>query len=165
MATHNFSIDHARKYGVDEAIILHNLIFWIEKNRANKRHQFDGRTWTYNSIEAFRLLFPYFSKKQLRRILKSLEKKNLIITGNYNKNPYDRTTWYALREENEFLQQNVTHIFAPSSEDKIAMRLDAIKIVQAGGSTNLAYPGETTEQFVRRMQYENRATTFKEKKT
>ena len=58
--TYSFDCRLAEKYGVDEAIFLHNLYFWIvRKNEANGRHHHEGRTWTYNSMAAFARLFPF----------------------------------------------------------------------------------------------------------
>jgi len=104
---HIFDIEHAKKYGVEEAIIISNLQFWIMKNRANKKHFYEGRTWTYNSIKAFAELFPYWSDRQIERILKSLEKQGVIISGNYNKSAYDRTKWYAFSDETIFLNPKI----------------------------------------------------------
>ena len=49
---YSFNGDIAAKYGVDEAVFIHNLYWWIRKNQANGRHYKDGKTWTYNSIAA-----------------------------------------------------------------------------------------------------------------
>ncbi len=98
MKTIVFDSDIAAKYGVDEAILIANFAFWIEKNQANGRNFYDGRFWTYNSIDAFTKLFPFWTARQIRRILKSLEDQNVIITGNYNPSTYDRTIWYAFSD-------------------------------------------------------------------
>ena len=90
------NVEVAVKYGVDEAIMLENIVFWIRKNQANNKHFYDGEYWTYNSVKAFSELFPFWSERQIDRILKSLEKQNAIIVGNYNKRGYDRTKWYAI---------------------------------------------------------------------
>lgn len=95
---HNFNLSIAKKFGVEEAIIIHNIYFWTLKNKANGKHFHDGNYWTYNSIEAFTELFPYWSRRQIERILKNAVDKGAIIKGNYNKIAYDRTTWYALTE-------------------------------------------------------------------
>ena len=95
---HHFNINLAEKYGVDEAIMLNHLFFWIMHNEANNKNYYDGHYWTFNSIAAFEKLFPYWTKKQIERVLKSLEKNELIITGNYNKSTYDRTKWYSIPE-------------------------------------------------------------------
>ena len=102
---YSFNINLAKKYGLEEAIFLENLIFWVIRNRANQTNYFDGRTWTYNSVRAFNVLFPFWTTKQIRRVLDSLLKQGVIVKGNYNKNPYDRTLWYALAEEDTFICQ------------------------------------------------------------
>lgn len=98
-----FDVELAKQYGTDEAIFLENLIFWVIRNRANEKNFFDGRTWTYNSVRALRELFPFWSDYQMRRVLESLIKQGVIVKGNYNKNPYDRTMWYALADEEKLI--------------------------------------------------------------
>lgn len=96
---HSFNVELAKEYGILEAILLKSIFFWIEKNKANNRHFYDGKYWTYNSIKAFNELFPYASEKTIRRTLNGLIEKEILITGNYNKNCYDRTLWYAFTEK------------------------------------------------------------------
>lgn len=92
----SFNEQIAVSYGVDEAVFIDALEFWIVKNRANERHFHDGRWWSYNSLEAFGRIFPFWSKRQLERIIASCKKQGLIHTGNYSDSKMDRTTWYAL---------------------------------------------------------------------
>lgn len=94
--THQFDIEVAEKYGVNEAILLHNIAFWIKKNQANDKHLHEGHYWTYNSMRAFAKLFPYFSQDQIKRLLKKLENEGAITKGNFNKIQYDRTNWYTV---------------------------------------------------------------------
>ncbi len=100
---HSFDIDHARIYGLHEAIMIQNLQFWIEKNRSNGRHLYDDRTWTYNSVKAFSSLFPYLSASAVRRTLNSLQEQGVIVSGNYNASQYDRTMWFAFADEASWL--------------------------------------------------------------
>lgn len=95
---HNFDTNIAEKYGINAAIILQNMYYWIEKNRANEKHFHDGYYWTYNSLKAFEELFPYMSTKQIRGALEKLEEEGIIVCGNYNNSTYDRTKWYAITE-------------------------------------------------------------------
>ena len=88
----------AMEFGVDGAVMLQNLYFWTKKNEANNKHYHDGKYWTYKSAKAFSELFPFWTEKQINRILTSLEANGAIITGNYNKVAYDRTKWYALTD-------------------------------------------------------------------
>lgn len=96
---YSFNKEIAIKYGVEEAVFVHNLYWWLIKNEANGRHCYDGRTWTYNSKEAFTKLFPFWTEKQLRRIVKNLKENGVLHTANYNTNSFDRTLWYALSDE------------------------------------------------------------------
>ena len=97
--TYSFKSSLAAKYGVPEAIMLSNLIYWIAKNEANGKHYHDGRYWTYSSVSAFVKLFPFWSKKQIRTVLDSLEKQGAILKGDYNEQRYDRTSWYGLTDD------------------------------------------------------------------
>jgi DNA-binding PadR family transcriptional regulator len=96
---HSFDIEIAQAYGVNAAIILNNMYFWVEKNRANETNFHDGRYWTYNSVKAFSKLFPYLTPRAISTALKKLIDDGLVITGNYNKSSYDRTLWYAITEK------------------------------------------------------------------
>lgn len=102
---HSFDIDIAKEYGILEAILLNNLWFWIEKNRANETNFFDGEWWTYNSTRAFNELFPYVSERQIKLALKNLRDKEIIKVGNYNTVAYDRTLWYAFTEKGKSIVQ------------------------------------------------------------
>ena len=93
---HSFDVDTAELYGVNSAILFKNIYFWVEKNKANEIHFYDGNYWTYNSIKAFSKMFPYMTEKQIRLSLEKLENAGLIETGNFNKAGYDRTKWYAI---------------------------------------------------------------------
>lgn len=97
--THSISVEDAVKYGSDEALVLYHIRWWIDHNEKNKTNFRDGRYWTYNSVQAFAQQFPYFSEKQMRRILESLEKQGVILTSNYNKAGFDKTKWYALADD------------------------------------------------------------------
>lgn len=92
---HHFNVELATLFGVEKAIIIHNLYFWINHNAKNKVHIHDGSVWTFNSSSAFAKLFPYIKERTISRYLVELEKSNIIITGNYNINSFDKTKWYA----------------------------------------------------------------------
>jgi len=96
---HHFNTEIAEKYGVGEAILLHNMCFWQKKNIANKNNYHDGKYWVYNSIQAYSELFPYYTDRQIRNILKKLEDKGCLYVGRYNKMKIDRTKWYSVNDE------------------------------------------------------------------
>jgi uncharacterized phage protein (TIGR02220 family) len=97
---HCFSVAVATEIGLEEAILLANIAYWVDKNMANGKHLFNGKHWTYNSHNAFLTLFPYLkSRKKIEKIIKNLTDLNLIEKGYFNKSSYDRTTWYSLTEK------------------------------------------------------------------
>jgi hypothetical protein len=107
---HHFNTEYAVKYGIEEAIVINNLQFWITKNMANKKHFYNERTWTYNSYKAFSEIFPYWNEHKMKRILDSLVIQGILLRENYNKSGYDRTCWYAFCDEKSFLQTYNIHI-------------------------------------------------------
>jgi len=92
---YSFNTQHAVQYGLDEAVMLHNLLFWLAKNKANGSNIHDGKVWTFNSASAFAELFPFWNQRKIARILLSLEGQGAIESGCYNKAGYDKTKWYS----------------------------------------------------------------------
>ena len=78
--------------GSDEAIILQQVHYWTQKNM-NIR---DGYSWVYNSMKEWHKQFYWISESSVKRIFTKLEKKGVLITGNYNKAKFDKTKWYRI---------------------------------------------------------------------
>ena len=112
---YHFDIELAVKYGVDESIFLNNLIFWIEKNKANNLNFKNNYYWTFNTQEAYCKLFPFWTKRQLQRIIKSLQDSKVIKIKQYNKNQYNRTNWYTIIDKN-IMQNGIKHDTKPCHE-------------------------------------------------
>lgn len=124
---HSFDVETAKKYGLEEAIVIKHLTFWIQKNKANGKHYYDGRTWTYNSMSAFAEIFPYLSYKQIRRVLESLKNQGVLAVGNYNENKYDQTLWYAFVDEQDWLNSHLPkreHSICPNGQMEAPKRAD-----------------------------------------
>lgn len=96
--TYHFDRAVAEKFGVDGAVFIARMQYWIEKNAANDRHFHEGRYWTYNSLRALEKLFPFWSRRQIERIVKNLKDKGVLLTANYARDTHDRTLFYALDE-------------------------------------------------------------------
>ncbi|MCT4586077.1 MAG: hypothetical protein N4A54_14215 [Peptostreptococcaceae bacterium] len=96
---HSFNIHIAKEYGIEEAILIENIAFWIKRNLANKKNIHDGQCWVFNSVSAFSEIFPYIKTSKINRVLRGLVKKGVLISGNYNKVKYDRTKWYSISDK------------------------------------------------------------------
>jgi len=135
---HSFDIEIAKEYGIQCAIILKNIYFWIEKNKANDKHLHDGKYWTYNSIKAMTELFPYMSKNTINRALSKLEEEGLIITGNFNGIAYDRTKWYALTDLGYCVCEKA-EIDLPKSRNGITQSQKPIPYINTNDKPNNKY--------------------------
>ena len=86
----------ACRVGVNEAIFLQQLHYWIGVNRKQKRNLRDGRYWVYNTLERWLEQFPFWSESTLKRVIKSLKDQGVILTGFFNDDRRDRTAWYSI---------------------------------------------------------------------
>ena len=118
---HSFDTEIAKEYGIQEAILIKFIYFWVEKNRVNEKHFYDDKYWTYNSLKAMVELFPYLTERQINYALNNLIDKGLIIKGNYNEKSYDRTLWYSITAFGYAILQNCQMHFTKLSNgiDKI----------------------------------------------
>ena len=84
----------AVKIGLNQAIFVQQLHYWLRKDGA---HEFDGFRWVYNTYEGWQEQFPFWSRDTVKRVIRSLEKTQLVIaTDKYNKMATDRTKWYTI---------------------------------------------------------------------
>jgi hypothetical protein len=95
----SFNTNIAVQYGVNISIFCQELAQWTFNNLANRKNIHDGLCWSFNTYEAYSEIFPYWSKSQLETVFKASINAGLVKKGNYNKNGYDRTCWYALTYE------------------------------------------------------------------
>lgn len=102
--THVFDVDVAVEYGVDQAIVIANFQYWITHNAANRKNLFRGKYWTYNSHKALTQIFPYYSEKQIRRILSDLLDKQVLEADTFNQHDYDKTKWYSFINEQRWVK-------------------------------------------------------------
>lgn len=85
----------AEKVGLNESIVLQQLHYWL----MDSKHFHDDHKWIYNTYSDWKKQFPFWSDKTIRRTITKLENEGLIISGNYNKLPIDKTKWYRINYE------------------------------------------------------------------
>ena len=122
--THHFQVDDAVLYGVEKAVLLNNLKYWLDHAKANGKKAIDGYYWTFNSATAFAELIPYISPSKIGRLMRELESDGIVIVGNHNRAGYDRTKWYtmpeyALQAASPVIVQNQT-IHCPNMNDALS---------------------------------------------
>lgn len=78
--------------GLNEAIFIQQVHYWL----VSSKHEHDGRTWIYNTLDEWQKQFPFWSISTLRRTIDNLRAKGILLTGNYNDTAAIRTLWYSI---------------------------------------------------------------------
>ena len=82
--------------GVNEAIILQQVHYWLEINKKVGKNFHEGRYWTYNTYDEWHEQFPFWSKETIKRAFKRLRGMKIIIVDRFNVYHMDRTLWYTI---------------------------------------------------------------------
>lgn len=134
--------------GLNEAIVLQQINFWIANPKIGKMH--DGLRWVRNSLDEWhRDNFPFWSMPTLKRVMASLDEQDLIFKlSSLNDNPYDKTLWYTinkptiLRIVSKYQNDPIDSInMIPSTSDQNDP-IDSIKVIPSP-SDNTPYTPHT----------------------
>lgn len=132
----------AQEVGFIGAILFHHICFWIKKNKANQKHFHDGEYWTYSSVKGFAEYFEDLSERQIKQGLLNLKDKGFLKCGNFNKNPYDRTNWYALDKNGYSIVEN-----SPIDETKLSNQTDkSVQPIPDIITDNITYKEENIKE-------------------
>ncbi|MEW4204980.1 DnaD domain protein [Bacillus thuringiensis] len=123
----------AAAIGLNEAIILQQLHYWLEKSK-NVR---DGFRWVYNTYEEWQKQFPFWSESTIKRTIKKLEGQHLIIVGKYNKLKIDNTKWYRIDYE---VLQNIENNTTGQNDQTCDQNDQTNRAKWSGGRGNLDRP-------------------------
>lgn len=82
--------------GINEAIILQQIHYWLKNNEAANRNFRNGYYWTYGTYAEWQKQFPWLSEITVKRVFLSLEKAGFIISDYFNASKMDRTKWYRI---------------------------------------------------------------------
>lgn len=148
---HSFDVDIAVRFGMAEAVLIENIRWWLLKNKVDKRNFHEGRYWTYSTAKAYAELFPYMSEDKIQRLLRKLEDEHVLVSGNFNQTPHDRTKWYSLDES--FLR-NTSREIAESTNTYINHINTVTKKIATTNDPSFevfwkAYPRKTNKGFAR----------------
>lgn len=97
--TYSFDGNTAKVVGVQNAVVLQHVAFWVRLNETNQSNEVNGKHWTYNSVKGFSDYFSFLTERQIRHSLDTLVSDGYLEVGVFNKNPYDRTRWFTLTDK------------------------------------------------------------------
>lgn len=93
--------DLANAIGLAEAAFVQQIHYWVQVKRETpsryKDSFVDGYFWVFNSVTEWLEQMPFLgSEKTFRRMVKKLIENGIIVTANFNKAKFDKTTWYRI---------------------------------------------------------------------
>lgn len=102
--------DLAELVGLDQAIVLSQLNYWLENENAGI--YYEGYKWIYNTYEEWRNgrkdpagkqvqepNFPFWSVRTIQRIFIGLEQQGMIVSCQPNKGRWDHGKYYRIDYE------------------------------------------------------------------
>lgn len=84
----------AKSIGVESALVLQQIQYWVD--RCGRSIEDKEGKWIYNSLDDWHKQFSFWSLSKLRRIIKTLEDKDLIISQKINSKKWNQTKWYTI---------------------------------------------------------------------
>lgn len=148
MENHYFNINVASKYGINCAIILQNIFYWVKENERKQENYIDGKYWTYNSIKELSKQFPYLTERQIRTALETLKDEELVLTGNHNKS-CNRTLWYTVTEKalnimnNTMVEENQVSFSNPDEETIVEDIMNSSESILEGSKCQNDLPSKS----------------------
>ena len=82
--------------GLNEAIVLQQVHYWLEINMRDGRNYRDGYYWTYASYPKWQEQFPFWGVDTIKRTITRLEKSGLLVSAIFNRKDWDKTKWYRI---------------------------------------------------------------------
>lgn len=87
----------AQVIGLNEAIILQQIHYWLNNPKAEGRIDEDGNKWIYNTYEQWHEdNFPFWSADKIQRIFLKLEELGVIISAQLDAKKRDMTKFYRI---------------------------------------------------------------------
>lgn len=133
----------ATAIGLNEAIILQQTHYWLSVSK-NYR---EGRVWVYKTYKEWQEELPFWSVSTIRRAIENLEKRNLLIVGNFNKMPGDNTKWYTV--DYEALENLEREIFEKEDNPLFKMSRPPVQNEQSNTREYTETTSESTQKDIR----------------
>lgn len=140
--------DLAVKIGLNEAIILQQLHYWLGRSA----NIIEDKKWVYNDYSSWRDQFPFWSEKTIQRTFLSLEKLGIIISRQFEKhNPNytkrNRRKWYTIDyvKFSEFENEEPLEVRNKPEEDNMGRSCEEDKVSRSTYTENT--PTENTSDW------------------
>lgn len=176
----SFSPTLAARVGVNEAILLQQVHFWVVNVRQQRRkdaqqHFRDGHWWVWNNYQEWKdNNFPFWSVSTIRRIVESLcqkrdESGNVVDPAHGTGSPllircqplgFDRTFWYRVNEEHPALCPSVQSEQMPSVQPEQMDVTNLNTCMSPGWTDASSYTENSTETSTKNASVDQHAEAF-----
>lgn len=92
--TLRFSPILAAEIGVDKALFLHRLHYYLKK----RGKEANGQRWICHTLQQWHNRFKFWGIRKVERIIRQLEQSELIESGFYHPDKLNRTKCYTINE-------------------------------------------------------------------
>jgi hypothetical protein len=102
--SHTFDTGIAETLGLHAAIVFNHIVYWLKINCRKENANFqEGKYWMYETQKQMADFFGYLKEDDIWKAIKKLLEAGLLIKDNFNKNPFDKTSWYTTSNQEIFL--------------------------------------------------------------
>jgi len=134
----------ATEIGLNEAVILQQIHYWLEVNRNAEKNFEDGHYWSYNSYDKWQKEnFPFWSVATVKRAFNKLKDLELIKMEQRRKSDYDRRYWVTINYDK--LNKLQEHDKNEDNNDGCSDRIDQNDPYEDGKVISSTYTETTTE--------------------
>ena len=103
----------AAKIGMNEAVFLQQLQYWISQ-KMGKQDEY-GRRWIYNTVKQWNKQFPFWSERTIKRIITNLESEKLLLSVRIG-DGFDKKKAYTINYDRmAVINQEIVHAQAEES--------------------------------------------------
>ncbi len=85
----------AVKIGLNEAIFLQQLHYWILRSKS----VYQNKRWTYKTTREWHKELPFLSVRTIERVIQKLKEKNLIVSKKLSSDKDNHTSYYTIDYE------------------------------------------------------------------
>jgi hypothetical protein len=87
----------AKAIGLDEAIVIQQLHYWLNNTKSEGRVDENGEKWVYNTYAEWQEdNFPFWSEDKIKRIFLKLEEQKVVISRQLDAKMRDMTKFYRI---------------------------------------------------------------------
>src|SRR3972149_3147972 len=153
--------------GLDEAIVIQQLHYWLDNQKSEGRIDEDGKKWVYNTYAEWKENnFPFWSEDKIQRVFLSLEKQGVVISAQLDAKRRDMKKFYRIdydalcAMDDSFLRPSNT---ANLHDVKMNQRIPETTSIPLSIENAIATNQHVTEEIIQKAQLRDVAPKMFEK--